>query len=341
MNRKEKLNGALGESASAATTRASALRLPTISQAFRCLDEVARRGSVRQAAPAMHLSAAAVNQQILKLEERVGARLFNRLPRGMQLTSAGEIVLAAVRRSQRDLESALTQVGHLESLQRGHISLGVSHSSAENLMPSVLQKMLTDYPGLSFKVRCGTGEELLRWTASGEVDAAYCLRSRAPAGIDELHHWPQRLGVVVAPGHPLTQRRLLRMADCLDYPMVLMGTEMELRAMVERLDARILRQGRPLLETTSIPLARQIVASSGAISFLIPENVLSEVAHGHLIWRPLEDANALAHSCLYVRTGFETNQAMQALTEALDRAIGAMARQVDTANAVPFSGIAV
>ena len=77
-----------------------------ISQAFRCFDAVARRGSVRKAAATLHLTAAAVHQQILNFESQVGTPLFDRLPRGMQLTAAGEIVLASVRRSQRDYEQA-------------------------------------------------------------------------------------------------------------------------------------------------------------------------------------------------------------------------------------------
>lgn len=84
-----------------------------ISQTFRCFDEVVRRGSIRKAAEALHLTAAAVHQQILNLEEQVGSPLFDRLPRGMQLTTAGEIIIAAVRRGQRDFDNAMTQVEDL------------------------------------------------------------------------------------------------------------------------------------------------------------------------------------------------------------------------------------
>src|SRR2546427_11513540 len=67
----------------------------------------ARRGWVRRAAVTLHLTAAAVNQQILNLEAQVGVPLFDRLPRGMQLTTAGELMLAAVRRSQRDFDNEI------------------------------------------------------------------------------------------------------------------------------------------------------------------------------------------------------------------------------------------
>lgn len=84
--------------------------MQAVSQAFRCFDAVARRGSVRKAAETLHLTAAAVHQQIVNFEQQVGTALFDRLPKGMQLTAAGEIVLGAVRRMQRDFEQALAQV---------------------------------------------------------------------------------------------------------------------------------------------------------------------------------------------------------------------------------------
>jgi DNA-binding transcriptional LysR family regulator len=147
---------------------------------------VARRGSVRKAAVTLHLTAAAVNQQILNLEAQVGVPLFDRLPRGMQLTTAGELVLAAVRRSQRDFDNALAQVEDLRALRRGHVRVGVSHATAEYLLPLVIASLHGRYPGITFSVRSGTGEELLRGVAQGEIDVAYCLRRPPPPGVQEV-----------------------------------------------------------------------------------------------------------------------------------------------------------
>ena len=188
--------------------------MPAISQAFRCFDEVARRGSVRKAAETLHLTPAAVNQQVLNFEQLVGVPLFDRLPRGMQLNSAGEIMIAAVRRSQRDFDSALSQVEDLRALRRGHVNAGVSHSTAEYLLPGVIQSVQRSHPGITFSVRSGNGEALLRWVANGEVDVAYCLRRQPPPGVEEVRAVPQHLGVVTAPGHPLAQGgALVRLKD--------------------------------------------------------------------------------------------------------------------------------
>ena len=63
--------------------------------------ELARSGSLRKAAEQLHVSASAINRQILQAEEELGMRLFERLPDGMRLTSAGELLLDDLRRWQR------------------------------------------------------------------------------------------------------------------------------------------------------------------------------------------------------------------------------------------------
>lgn len=297
--------------------------MPAISQSFRCFDEVARRGSVRKAAETLHLTAAAVNQQVLNLEAIVGMPLFDRLPRGMKLTSAGEIMVAAVRRSQRDFDNALAQVEDLRSLRRGHVSIGVSPSTAEYLLPEVIVDVQRDHPGLTFNVRAANGETLLRWLANGEIDVAYCLRRPAPPGVQEVKAVPQHLGLVAPPGHRLLEPgpRPLRLADCLDERLVLMSSDTELRAVLEGMDARTQRLGRPVVETTSVAMVRRLVAAGGAVSFLIPENVAAEVDAGTLAWRGLADPGARLQSCLYQRTGYTTPVAMGVVVQALQDAV--------------------
>lgn len=307
--------------------------MPAISQAFRCFDEVAQRGSVRKAAETLHLTAAAVNQQILNLESMVGVPLFDRLPRGMQLNTAGEIMLAAVRRGQRDFDNALAQVEDLRELRRGHVNLGVSHSSAESLIPNVIARLMDSHPGVTYNVRSGNGATLLRWVANGEVDVAYCLRrALPPPGVEEVRAWPQRLGAVTAPGHPLLQGgsgKTVRLRDCLGYPLVLMAQDMELSAMARLIEPRLHGDVRPMVETSSVAMARTLVARGQPVAFLIPENVEQAVGAGTLAWTPLLDAGAQLHTCLYQRAGYSTTAVMNLFLAALDEAIDAIRVRFD------------
>lgn len=308
--------------------------MAAISQSFRCFDEVARRGSIRKAADTLHLTAAAVHQQILNLEEQVGTPLFDRLPRGMQLTSAGEIVVAAVRRSQRDFDSALSHVEDLRALRRGHVSLAVSHSSAEQLVPDVIRVAVARYPGVTYGVRSGSGENILKWVANGEADIGFCLRRKPPPGVEEVRRFPQQLGVVTPPGHALTALgRVPRLRDCLDHPLILMTPDTELRAMVDQIDHREHRKARPMVETSSVAMVRRLVRSGVGIGFLIPENVAEDVAAGVLAWQGLADTGAWSHDCLYQRSGQSTTVAMGMFLEFLEAQLVVISQQFEGAGA--------
>ena len=315
--------------------------MPAISQAFRCFDEVARRGSVRKAAETLHLTAAAVNQQVLNLEATVGVPLFDRLPRGMQLTTAGELMIAAVRRSQRDFDNALSQVEDLRKVRRGHVNVGVPYATAEHLLPQVIESVQKSHPDITFSVRSGNGEALQRWVANGETDVAFCLRRKPPPGVEEVRAYAQPLGVVTAPGHPLTAApRLLRLRDCLDHPLIMLSPEMELRSLLERVDPRLTRLGRPLVETSSVPMVRRLVAGSQAVSFLVPDNVAEDVEAGRLVWVGLEDQGAALHSCIYQRSGYSTAVAMGLFLEALDVEINTIRGRFDTQHALRLQAFA-
>ena len=80
---------------------------------LRYIDEIARCGSIRLAAERLHVAASAVNRRLLDVEDELGTPVFERLPRGMRLTAAGERFLDRARNVLRELEAVhRTQIAH-------------------------------------------------------------------------------------------------------------------------------------------------------------------------------------------------------------------------------------
>lgn len=296
--------------------------MKAISQAFRCFDEVARRGSVRKAAETLHLTPSAVNQQILNLEAEVGVPLFDRFPRGMKLTAAGEIVLTAVRRGQREYDIALTQVEAMRTMKRGHVNVGVSLSTAEGLLPSVLEAAMAHYPGISYSVFTGSSDAIVGWVASGQVDVGFCLRHDAPNGVEEKRRWAMQLGLVAHPDHDFAKRKTVAFRDCAELPVILGMAPMTLRLMIDAMAKKAVRATpKPLVETTSFGLMRSLVLRGVAVSFATAVDVAADVAGGRLAWVPLTDAGASTESCIYGRAGQATSVAVGIFIELLDKAL--------------------
>ena len=91
--------------------------------ALRYFGETARTGSMRQAAEHLHVAASAVNRQILKLEDQLQCKLFDRTADGVSLTAAGEVLYNYTLRLERDLDRAISQIDDLRGLRRGHVSI--------------------------------------------------------------------------------------------------------------------------------------------------------------------------------------------------------------------------
>jgi DNA-binding transcriptional LysR family regulator len=118
---------------------------------LRMLRELQRRGTVTAAAVALHYTASAVSQQLAQLERDVGAKLFERLGRRVQLTELGmlltehaEEILGSVERATMALEEAQQNVSV-------KLSAGVWASVASGLLPTALSTLATEHPGIEVK----------------------------------------------------------------------------------------------------------------------------------------------------------------------------------------------
>ena len=96
------------------------------------VDAVARFGSIRKAAEALNIASSALNRQILDLETDLGAPLFERLPRGVRLTSAGEAFLVYARLVISELKAVELRIEQLRGLVRGQVSVAAAELVAAN-----------------------------------------------------------------------------------------------------------------------------------------------------------------------------------------------------------------
>ena len=117
------------------------------------VDEIARSGSIRKAAEHLNLTASALNRRIMDIEEELGTLLFERRPRGVRLTSAGELFLDLARRQLSDTERMLSQIEELKGLRRGVVRIACSQALAHSFLPASIALFRKQFPMLSFDAR--------------------------------------------------------------------------------------------------------------------------------------------------------------------------------------------
>lgn len=287
-------------------------------RAYIYLDAVARAGSIRKAAEKLHVASTALNRMILELEEQAGTPLFERLPRGVRLTAAGEVLVHTVRRSLSDLRSAQSQIEQLRGLVRGTVRLGCAESVATDLIPSAVAQYQAQHPGVQFQVVSGVTHQLVQLLGQDDVELVL-VHDPAPSDdlqvISRLH---QPLCAMVRPDHPLAGRTSLRLAECQPYAVALGDHSFGSRRLLDAVMARSRIAMRPMIEASTVQLLKEFTRQTGAISFQFEIGTLQEKRRGELVSIPLVDA-ALGRSelVLAVREGRRLPSATLSFVELL------------------------
>ena len=89
--------------------------------AIRYFLAVAKCGSISEASAHLNVATSAISRQISALEDQIGTPLFERKPRGMTLSAAGELLAAYARKIQLDTHRVIGEIDALEGLQKGKV----------------------------------------------------------------------------------------------------------------------------------------------------------------------------------------------------------------------------
>jgi len=254
------------------------------------LDEVARSGSIRKAAERLHISASAINRQLLALEDELGTPLFRRLPRKMILTAAGETLIHHVRQSFKELEWAQIKIEELKGLRRGEVTVAMMSGLAANLIPRAAADFRRANPRVKLHLQQMTrGEDITSAVAAGDADLGIGFDFELRSALRSIASVTGRLGAVVAPGHPLADKSSLRLSDCMPHAMVIADNSVVIRPYLNDVFARAMVTLQPVIETNSIEVMRQSAMMDQALTFLTPFDIETDLRSGRLLYIPVRE----------------------------------------------------
>jgi len=236
---------------------------------LRYVDEVARAGSIRKAAEQLHVTASAVNRRVMDLEEELGAPLFERRARGVQLTAAGELFVRYIREQSGDVERMKSQIEDLKGLRRGTVRIACSQALALDFLPREIAAYRAKFPLVHFEVKVFDHEQAMAALAAYEVDLVLVFRPAFLASFQPLMSLRQRLVALMAPDHPLAARKKIRLSDCVGYPVALAERSLGGRQLLAEVLARSNLRFEIAAESNSFEFLRGMVLRDKVISFQI------------------------------------------------------------------------
>ncbi len=183
---------------------------------------VARTRNFSRAAERCRVAQPSLSQQIIKLEEELGERLFERTKRTVALTPAGEIFRAHAERVLDEVELAGESVREVSGMLRGRVVLGALPTVAPYYLPTRLRTFSEAFPGIEVVVHEDTTDALVRAAMGKEIDLALLSLPVERAGLATEEFFEEPLLVAMPAGHRLATRRALTLDDLAEEPFILM-----------------------------------------------------------------------------------------------------------------------
>ncbi len=263
---------------------------PTV---LRYVDQVARSGSIQQAARELHVAASAVNRQILALEEELGVPLFDRLPRGMRLTAPGDAVVTLARRWREDERRAASAIRQMQGIHQGQVRMMAMDSQATSIIPRLVEALAEAHPRISLAVEVASTDEVVAELLGGRLDLAVVFNLSPRRELHTLWSAPLPLGCIVAPGHPLAQAGgSASLQEVCAHPIVLQSKALLIRRYLESHYSWLFSEGQRRVETNSLHLVKRLVAGGRYVALTSELDAAPELIDGSLRFLPVRDQGA-------------------------------------------------
>ncbi len=183
---------------------------------------VARNGNFSRAAEQCHVAQPSLSQQIQKLEEELGERIFERLKSGALLTPAGEAFLPRAMRILEEVDAAHRDVQDAHELLRGTVTIGVLPTIAPYYLPGVLTKFRKARPGIQVIVQEDITTRLLKMVTGFEVDVAIVSPPFNETGLEKKILFEEELWLSIPDDHPMAKQRVIQASDLDGEAFILM-----------------------------------------------------------------------------------------------------------------------
>lgn len=167
-------------------------------------------------------SATAFSRQIKDLEDEIGFKLFDRLPRGVRLSDAGKLFLEDARRILQEVNDATMGAGRVARGQSGTLRIGFTENASwHGIVPDSFRQFRQRQPDAESQLNPLTSLEQIEAVRSGRLDAGLVYNMpKEDRELDQARVATYNLALAAPEGHPLSKLKKLRLRDMVDASFV-------------------------------------------------------------------------------------------------------------------------
>ncbi|MBP2324895.1 DNA-binding transcriptional LysR family regulator [Kibdelosporangium banguiense] len=230
--------------------------------------EVARTGTLTEAAQALTVAPSAISRQIGKLESGFGVPLFVRHARGMTLTDAGSRLLAHARRSEAEAAALVHELRAGPDVETRTITVACSEGFGRRIIPRAMAAFRRENPDVTFQLDVVSRQEATRRVVEGIADIAvtYTMGPQHNVRVECAVEVP--VAGIVPIGHELAGRDRVGLAELCEYPLALGSTATSQR---ELFDIGVQLEGltiHPVLVCDALAPLYEFVRCAGGVALV-------------------------------------------------------------------------
>lgn len=190
-------------------------------QGLSALIKIAELGSFSAASQALHISQPAVSKRIKVLEDEIGAPLFDRIGRRMQLTEAGSALLPIAKRIMAEMDEASLVMNNLALHVTGTLNIACSHHIGIHRLPHVLRQYRQQHPDVKLALQFMSSEEAIAALKQRHIELAFItLPKQLSSELMATKLWRDELCFAASSEHPLATRKQVQLnelaySDCI------------------------------------------------------------------------------------------------------------------------------
>lgn len=251
--------------------------------------EVARSGSIREASERLNVAPSALSRQIQNLEYKLGMPLFERRPRGMALTAAGEIYARYAQAVILESDRVRSDLEELRGLRRGVVRLATVEGVVANMVTTVIAKFRAKYPGIRFNLVTMGTDDVIAAVRDSTADVGISFHAQPDAAVRFVRRIRDPLTLLVHPDDALAGRRSITLTEALSFPIAVPEPGFGIRRLIDEQCRRLGQSLPPALETNSIEALRGFARSGAGVALLPRSSVQREIRQGDVFTIPISD----------------------------------------------------
>jgi DNA-binding transcriptional LysR family regulator len=230
---------------------------------------VAEQGTVSGAAQNLSISQSSVTEAIKELEQDLGVELFERHPRGLNITHKGHQFLRHATKILANVSDARRTFLDEPAMMGGRLQLGVTSLVAGYVLSDILARYRRAYPGVEVSAIEDNGDYLEHLLVGGKLDVAVMvtsnLRDRTALQSEILEVSAYRLWMPL--GHPLSGADIIGIADIASEPLIMLTVD-EIEENMGKLLAALGARPHVAFRTRSVEAVRSLVATGAGVALL-------------------------------------------------------------------------